>query len=311
MSDQNFGKIGVTTRYDPRLLQGLRPYNWQVSAVLQQELMPGFGVTAGYFRTWHGNFRVTDNLLVTPADYDTFCISAPSDSRLPNGGVYQVCGIPDIKPTAFGPTSNVVAPAADYGQRTRVYDGVDVMFNARFGKGGLLQGGLSTSKTLTDNCAAPDFAAQFCRNTLPWAGTTQLKISGIYPLPWGLQTSWVFINLPGTPINATQIVPNAQIAPSLGRNLGQCRGAAVCNGTATVTIIEPNTRRESRQTQLDLRFSKNLQIGKTRIQPRLDIYNLLNVNSILASNSRFGPQWLQPTDVLPGRMFKFGAQLNF
>ena len=40
--------------------------------------------TSGYYRTWYGNFLVTDNLAVTPADYDHFCITAPTDSRLPS-----------------------------------------------------------------------------------------------------------------------------------------------------------------------------------------------------------------------------------
>ncbi len=311
MSDQNFGKVGVTTRYDPELLTGRRPYNWQLSASVQHELWPGVGVTAGYYRTWNGNFRVTDNLAVTPADYDTFCITAPTDARLPGGGGYPVCGIPDIKPSAFGLTNNLVAPSDNYGKRSVIYNGVEVTMNARFGRGGVLQGGVGTNQTVTDNCASPDFAAQFCRNTNPWLANTQIKLSGIYPLPWGLQASAVFINLPGAPINATQVVSNAQIAPSLGRNLGACRGAAVCNATATVTIVEPNTVREPRDAQVDLRFSKNVRLQRFRLQPRFDIYNLFNANTILASQARFGPIWLTPNDVLPGRMFKVGAQFDF
>ena len=45
---------------------------------------------------------MTDNQLVTPADYDPYCVTAPVDTRLPGGGGYQVCGLYDIKPAKFG-----------------------------------------------------------------------------------------------------------------------------------------------------------------------------------------------------------------
>ena len=40
--------------------------------------------------------------------------------------------------------------------------------------------------------------------------------------------------LPGPPIQANYVATNAQIAPSLGRNLGQCSCRGDCSGTFTV-----------------------------------------------------------------------------
>ena len=48
---------------------------------MQHELMPNVGLTFGYFRTWYGNFRVTANDALTPSDFDSYCITAPTDSR--------------------------------------------------------------------------------------------------------------------------------------------------------------------------------------------------------------------------------------
>ena len=80
---------------------------------------------------------MTTITLVTPADYDPFCITAPVDSRLPNGGGYQVCGLYDIKPEKFGQVNNVVTQASLW-RPQQVYDGIDAVFSARFGRGGSL-----------------------------------------------------------------------------------------------------------------------------------------------------------------------------
>ena len=48
------------------------------------------------FRRWLNNFTVTDNLLVGPADFTEFSITAPSDPRLPDGGGYIVDGLYEL-----------------------------------------------------------------------------------------------------------------------------------------------------------------------------------------------------------------------
>ena len=41
--------------------------------------------------------RVTDNILVSPSDFSTYCVTAPLDPRLPGRGGYQICGMADVK----------------------------------------------------------------------------------------------------------------------------------------------------------------------------------------------------------------------
>ena len=100
-ANQSFGGLGATTRYadDALLGYGARSYNWDFTTEVQHELRTGVSMTAGYYRNWFGNHLVTDNTVVTPADFDPFCITAPNDSRLPGGGGYQVCGLYDVTPT--------------------------------------------------------------------------------------------------------------------------------------------------------------------------------------------------------------------
>ena len=77
--DPNFGKSVITTRYDPDVSQGWgkRPYNWEYSVSVQHELMARVSLDVGYYRRTFGNQTVTDNLDITPADYDPFCIHRP------------------------------------------------------------------------------------------------------------------------------------------------------------------------------------------------------------------------------------------
>ena len=49
----------------------------------------------------------------------------------------------------------------------------------------------------------------------------------------------------------------------------------------------------------------------TSVKPAFDIYNLFNASTILRVNNTHNARWPQPTDVLAGRLFKFGADIDF
>jgi hypothetical protein len=313
-----FGQIRAgNTRLADDAREGFnrQAYNWQGSASVQHELRPGLGVNVGYFRTWYGGFLATDNQLVTPADYDPFCITVPTDARLPNSG-QQLCGLYDLKPAVFGQVSNLVTQGSHYGKQTEVYNGVDITMNARFAQRGMIQGGLSTGRTTTDNCFVIDSPQQarpgFCHVTRPWVAATDAKFSVVYPLPWDVQTSFIYQNSAGFPIAASYVATNAQVRGSLGRDLGSCRGAAVCNGTVTIDLLPPNTMFEDRIQQLDWRLTRTFQFGGTgRLRGNFDVYNIFNASTILVANTNYGATWLTPAHVMGGRLVKVSAQLDF
>ena len=337
-SNLAFGTVQVRSRYADDVLNGwsVRPYNWQFNTALQQELGPRVALNVGYYHTWYGNLFVTANRATPAASYSPYCVAVPADARLPGGG-NQLCGFYDIQPAAFGAVDNLITHASDFGKQTRAYDGIEIGLNARLPRGGLLAGGLSTGRIVGDVCdiarthpevtatlnfaadpvtnftSGPSASTEFCRITLPFEGQTQVKLSGSYPLPfWGIETAATFQNLPGIPVLASYVATNAQVAPSLGRNLGQCGTAATCNGTVTIAnAFEPNTEFGDRLTQVDVRLSKRIPLGRARVMAMFDIYNLFNASTITAINTRYGPAWLQPIAILPARLFKVGAQLDF
>ena len=136
MSNRDFGSTRPGVAYDPDTLTGWnkRDFNWQFSAGVQHELVPRVSLDVGYYRTWYGNFVVTDNRALTPADFDRFSILAPRDERLPDGGGYELDGLFNVKPEKFSvPADNFITYARNYGDQTRRWDGVDVSVNARPG----------------------------------------------------------------------------------------------------------------------------------------------------------------------------------
>src|SRR5262249_32635394 len=163
------------------------------SASVQHELAANVSVDVGYYRTWFGNFTVTDNTLVTPADYDTFCITLPIDPRLPGGGGNQLCNLGDIKPAKFGQVNNVVTLASHFGKQERGYDGADAKLSAGV-RGALITGGWSIGRTRL-HCVVVDAPVQFCDNRPPFQSEFKLGLS--YRLPQDIQVSTVIQNIPG------------------------------------------------------------------------------------------------------------------
>jgi hypothetical protein len=317
-SDLNFGKPRPGTRFADDALEGFNKqfHNWQASASVQHELMAGVGLNVGYFRTWYGGFLATDNLAVTPADFDEYCITAPADIRLPGGGGNQFCGLYDVKPAKFGLIDNLIAQASHFGNRTQVFNGADVTLNVRFAEGAQFSGGLSMGRTVTDNCLVVDSPQDardgFCEVTQPWSAGTQVKFLVVYPLPWGVQTSAIYQTGPGIPITASQVVTNAAIAPSLGRNLAACGNRVPCTANNEIALIPDQTMFEPRYQQLDLRVSRMFRLaGTARLRGNLDLHNIFNASDVLNMNTRYGDVWQNPITILGGRLLKLSAQFDF
>jgi hypothetical protein len=318
LNPTNFGTTVVSSRYADDVLTN-RISNWEIAAQVQHEIYPRVSVNLGYFRRWYDNLRVTDNLSITPADYSQYCVTAPSDSRLPGGGGYQVCGLYDANRLVS--QNNVISLASKFGTATEVFNGIDLTVNARLPKGIIVSGGPSFGRTESNYCFAVDSpqgsglppaqgatsAAGFLYCDVKPPFQPNVKLIGVYPLPWqGIQFAATFQSLPGPQITASRTYTNAEIQPSLGRPLST--GMA---GTAAVPLIAPGTMYDERLYQLDFRVSKIFRFGQHRVQANVDIYNAGNASSILSNNLTYGPNWLRPTSILQGRLVKFGAQYDF
>jgi hypothetical protein len=313
-SDTNFGRPTLSTAIDPAVLTGWgsRPYNWEFSVGAQRELRPRVSIDVGYFRRIFGNFAVTDNRAVAPTDFTAFSVSAPVDAKLPNGGGSVINGYYDLNPNKVGVQDNFFTLASNYGEQVQHWNGVDLRVNARLRQGVLVQGGVSTGRTLTDNCAvlalvpeAAPLGVPYCRQETDFL--TQVKLQSSYTVPnIDVQVSGSFQSLPGPTLAANQVVQNAVVRPSLGRDLS---GGAQ---NVTVNLVAPGTFFGERLNQLDLRFAKVLKVGRTRASIDVDLYNAFNVSTVLTENSTYAvTSWRVPTGILTARFAKISLQLDF
>jgi hypothetical protein len=333
LSNPNFGRPVTSTVYSDDVLHGWgnRGYNWQAALTVQHELTAGIGLNVGYYRTWYGNFLVTDNTLVSPSDFDSYCLTAPTNTRLPNSGE-RICGLLEIKPALFGRVSNMVNLDSQYGGQSEVYDGIDVTLNARLGNGGLIGGGFATGRTVTDVCDivddVPEFAmnlaatvalttnsvvgpnsapSRFCKISPPWSALTQVKLFGTYPLPWDLRASFNYQHLPGVATTATYVASGAELTAALGRT-----PAAGARATAAFELVEPHRlRRESRLNQVNVAVTRQFTVGGTRVLPGIELHNALNASTVHTIVTRYGPAWEGVRGVLTPRLLKFALQVDF
>jgi len=333
MANPEFGKSQSRVHADPDYITGWgkRGYTWMSSLGIQRDLGLGIALDAEYYHTWYGNQVVRDNILVTPADYDPYCVTAPMDSRLGSVSGTQVCGLYDIKPSKFGQADFVDGLASKFGKVSESFTGFDVTMNARLPRGANVSGGMSIGNAIGNGSGFGSLVSNKIKRCLVVdspqesvaAGTTttglyncdyqnptraNFRLNGSIPLGGGFQAAAVYQNLPALNYGAQATYSSAQIAPSLGRQLS-------AGGTVTIDLLKPFSKfLDDRINQLDLRLSKKWRTGGLGFQLNTDLYNVINRSAVLNTNSVYGTNgvnWLKPSQVLDARLFKMGVQVDF
>ena len=328
----NFGQSFISTTYDPNLSQGWgkRPSNWEYSAAVQQELMPRVSLEAGYFRRTFYNQTVTNNLDITAADFDTFCITLPNAQGLglPSVGAAslsslagsQVCGLADIKPEKAALTTHQVITFANHfpGNATSTYDGFDLNVNVHPSGRFFLLAGLSIGRTdagtyvvpvqqgtgATQSCAVLDNPMNqlFCHNNQPFQG--QYRVSGGYTFPWKIQLSGVYQSIP-----PASFQPTLNVTPAIQNTLGR----AITEGSlSNVPVVTPYKYFTDRVNQVDLRVTKAIPITEhARLELMVDLYNAFNASPVLTRNNAIGAGFYTPTSILQSAFVKVGGRFTF
>jgi hypothetical protein len=344
-----FGKnVPSSTLTDPTVLEGwgARGYNWEYTVSGQHQLAPRVAVSGGWYRRKFGNQTVTVDNRYNFANnsYDgPFCVNAPPDANLPNGGGYQVCGLYDLKPSVVAlalPTNSTIRFSSDYGGETNIYEGFEVSTTARFAHGAFFNVGINAQKRIFDQCNLvnagivsalgpinsatttnltevaeifPD-GSKACHQDLPYR--PDLKLLGSYTLPLDIQLSATYQFSRGVQTGgaAPSILATWGTTPASATTLGRAYSAGATTKSVNLMAVGQNYGNQN-LSQLDVRASKRIKLDKLRFRVDFDAYNIFNSDWPFTVSNTFSTaatsNWLRPTNVLQSRFFKVGAQFDF
>jgi hypothetical protein len=174
-----------------------------------------------------------------------------------------------------------------------------------------LNGGFNAAVGGFTAASNPNFAGNFCDQTkfdIPLV--TQIKLGGMYPIPYGFRLGGTFQSYPGTRgfgSGATNVNWIDVNLTATSTNTPLTRGQS-----ETVSLIQPGTKYLPRSNQLDLRVSRKFPAprgGSLEIQA--DFFNALNSHPIVSRSSTYGSTLDVPTGILQSRLISLGAQLHF
>lgn len=337
-SNVNFGNANPnTTTVNPDILNGwnVRPHDWQFGVSVQQQVAPRISVEVAYNRRWWGNFFVTDNLLTTAADYQTFDLAIPQHDNLPNGGgtasYYAITQAASLLGAQSYETS-----ASDYGKDTAYWQGVDFTGTVRLAQGLNVQAGTSTGRGVRDDCEVTAKLPELllgsavaggeqvgsCHVAEAWV--TSFRGLASYTVPKVdvlVSTSFrSLVTQPGTGVGtsgasltANYVVPNTVIQQALGR----LPAGALATGTTSADLLTPGELFTLKRMNLvDMRFAKIVRFDKRRADIGIDLYNIFNSNVPIAYQTTYeyrtnGASWLTPTSIASPRLARLSVTLNF
>jgi hypothetical protein len=287
-----------------------RPYQMVYNVGVTRELRPGVGVSVNYYHRKFYDIPYTRDLAKPMSVYMPYQIPDPRG----NG---QSITIHNIDPTALRTINELDTTSPN---NSAAFHSVDFGINMRLANGAFLQGGSATGRMWSSICDGPDpnsytgnfpivgilmGGQRYCDQRqfdIPWR--TNFKLSGAYPLPYGMRASAVFQSTAGDPL-----VQRYVVTASAFRNL---TGAALGQSSVTVyPLNEPGSLYYDRVNQLDFTLAKVFRAGSWRITPDVTLFNILNANPIYSQNTSFGPSLGAPLRILEARLIRFGVQARF
>ena len=279
--------LGTTNRYTPGFA---RPYAAEYSVELEQQLLKDVVFSVAYFR--RGMRRILGSMNV----------AVPRESYIP----LQVVEATSARPVTVYNQDPALRGRFDvvwdnFSQLDSRYNGVDVTLNKRFDQRWMLITGISFGRNEgdifgTSDLNNPNF--QFRQGIVGNQVPVSLKVSGSYQAPYGILASAVVQHYTGFPETTTVSVSASTVA------LTQVTQSIVVEPRGTTRLPDVNL--------VDVNIKKNIELGHhVSAQPVLEIFNLLNSNAIQARTAVLGPAYGRASNIVLGRIVKFGVNVKF
>jgi hypothetical protein len=184
------------------------------------------------------------------------------------------------------------------------FNGVDLTFNKRLSHRWMLMGGLSLGKNVGDIYGGSNTGdlnnpnLQFRQGVIEDDVPVMFKAFGLYQLPYRISVSGSLQHFTGF-----AEITNVLVAADTVR-LTQVSQAITVEPRGTTRL--PNVNLVDLSIRRSFRFT-----GRYSVEPVMDIFNLLNSDSIRFRTTQLGPTYGRPSDMVRARLIKLGVNVKF
>ena len=282
---------------------GNRPYNWEMSAGIQQELAPRISASFGYFSRVFGNFYVQDNENLAKTDFTQYSVTVPTDREAA-----------ELRADSDG----LLRPEHARGGEERHQVGIRLRRAAaalerrrsvggrapaqRPLPAGRLQHRQDDDRQLRHHRRRAGGAHRQCRRGHPAPGhrlrprassrrrrsairrrRSSPSTRGSCPTTCRGTASASAARSRACPVRRSWR-PTSTTTPTARRSTTLAR--PFTNAQATINTIEPGSAYGDRLNQIDLRFTKIVNVGHGRIDFNVDLYNAFNSDAVIRRDRR-------------------------
>jgi hypothetical protein len=278
--------FGTTNRYSPNIAW---PYTAEVDFEIERQLPWDSAVSLAYFHREGLNQIGSKNLAVPSTGYIPVTVTEVASGR-------QVT-VFNQDPATRGQFDVLFD---NFPELNSKFDGVDLGVTKRLSHRLMVVGGMEIGRSVgdiygTSDLNNPNFT--FRRGLTSQDVPLSWKLSGTYELPYDITISPSAQHFTGAPETTTVLVSSNTIQ--------------LTQVSQSIVVAPRGTTRAESMNQLDLDVRKTLTIGRIKIKPTVDVYNLFNHAAIVARTNQLGPTYGQPANIQRGRLTKVGAQIEF
>jgi hypothetical protein len=239
--------------------------------------------------------RVVNIYPLRPYESYTRAITNPipgPDGRVVVGNPYGVMTYYEYPDALRGPAFNLNMLTSPPGTPEQTFKTIETAATKRFSDGWQFMFSYSaTKKNLVPPASNPNDEINTTDRT--WEYTA--RASGAYRFPGDVMTS----------VNYEHRSGDAQ-APNFQFRGGTTIPSIVLNTAPIGSIRMPDIK------SVDVRVQKTFNLPKGQsFTARMNVYNVLNSNTVIVRNVRLGANYLRPEDIMPPTIFEFGVSYAF
>ena len=214
------------------------------------------------------------------------------DGIVPAGNPYGTITYWEYPRELVGPQYNVNTRTSPDGTPDNTFKTIEAAATKRYSNGWQFMASYSATKKDIP-IAASNPNQEINTRDQSWEFTS--RISGAYRFPYEITASANFENRSGNPQAPNFLFRGGATIPSISLN------------TAPLGSFRlPTTN------VLDVRVQKAFAVYRAhRLTTRLNIYNVMNANTVQSWTTRLGPNYLRPSTILPPRIAELSVSYSF